>query len=452
MMMIPFKYNIHCVGINDVDVHQDQSYYSDSIPKECWSIFLPIPGIVHPLKIRFPSGKLPVCRKCKAQYKTRKYCRDHPRNHDSMPWSPTFISLTFDNSCFVFEGQGDLQLKSGIFTTKIIEESEALHTKYKIKKHSFSLLNKKEENCAIATATSTKQEQPLPMCFSCKQKRYTGAYCRGKPHQFLPWSTLYFQVSCEVSSNTSLDNDKAQQNIPTIFDCVDRRSRTLFIQVYSDTDECKAEWVEENDEETEKRPLNVSNRKRSRTTNNNGEVQITNTDNHLDLITREEECQKKTKHQHNVSALSYHHTMPQLPHVYTHESQTMQFPPYPNSVYWNQQPHFYPYSTINTTYPYENHNYRVPETSYQSEAHHISNFQPQYPPQPSVQPHVSFQPSAPPHAFSPIRTSKTNTRCYFDNTFSHSVIEEKDKNHEQNKDNGKEETDSFGFFEHGLEE
>lgn len=226
--IIPFTYKPNLLsGLLNIDssciknIEQDQN---------TWHTFLPIPGVPHPLKICFPKAKLPVCTKCKGQFKTRKYCREDPHKHSSLPWCASFICLTFDDSCFEYyenenenesndEGpptQRKLKLKSGNtirFTTKRANEWRP----YKIKENSKTMTIMKENECSSSRKNASIHA--LPMCFDCKKKRYTGTYCRGKrtPHFYLPWSTLYVDVYC-VDNTEEGETKKKVKSDPDMAD------------------------------------------------------------------------------------------------------------------------------------------------------------------------------------------------------------------------------------------
>lgn len=219
-------------------------------------LLLPIPGIVHPLKICFPKGKLPVCTKCKYYYKTRKHCRP---NHKSLPWRTIYLCLTFDKSCFLEDEGGLLQLKSGENMNFAVQNVEPHNTRgYKIKEHSLSLLRRKKDKQKAADHENngiTKEDRSgneddssaeknvekflLPTCMHCKKKRYSGTYCRGEPnsHRHLPWNTHYFEVSCNTVEDQNIHGFKKNSGEDTtsgIFENIDHESRTLFVQVSAD--------------------------------------------------------------------------------------------------------------------------------------------------------------------------------------------------------------------------
>lgn len=234
------------------------------IEKETTEFHVNIPGILQPIMICFPASKLPVCTKCKGQYKSRTYCR--PTHPNTLPWSIVYVCLTFDDSCF--DSKTSLFKRNGTFHTKIMEvnESKGKNKKhsnnwipYKIQKDSlFSPLNTEEEKnltgtSAVSARNSNKEQKVnkhVPMCVDCKRKKYTTGFCRGKnnPHEYLPWSTVYSTVSCihddphgqekeSISPETATSTSREKE--ANIFDDIGPHSKAVFLQISAT--ECRVE-------------------------------------------------------------------------------------------------------------------------------------------------------------------------------------------------------------------
>lgn len=212
-----------------------------------WFTYLILPGITHPLRIRFPRGKLPVCVKCKGQFKTRKYCREPPRNHRSLPWCTTYICITFNESCF----DKDDKLKSQPFITKLLEHTKDSPSATPWRPYKFTekrdIITVKKSNKSPNNSTEESLLKSLPMCADCKQKRYTGTFCRGKntPHRYLPWNTIYVDADiwregdepatdkadeAVLEKMRKIDESYEQKPIRNPFAQV-HASRTLFVQI-----------------------------------------------------------------------------------------------------------------------------------------------------------------------------------------------------------------------------
>lgn len=126
-----------------------------------------LPGFTNPVSLPFPEKCLPVCIRCKKNYKTRELCRVRD-GHTDRPWSLTYVCVTLDESCI------DAQ------TGRIIDGPfEAMS------------LDFHQPVCEKEKVPST-----TPICASCKEKNYTRAYCREKQlHNQLPWSTVYCRLT-----------------------------------------------------------------------------------------------------------------------------------------------------------------------------------------------------------------------------------------------------------------
>lgn len=131
------------------------------------TLYLDIPGFTSNLHVRFPDCRLPVCGRCKKNYKTRDMCRTQGE-HTDLPWSPVFICITLDHTCT----DADNKLKKGPFTTRNMEWMP------------YCFKNEVSAETLI--------------CAACKTKNYTRKQCRVKSrHRFLPWSTVYVMLSCD---------------------------------------------------------------------------------------------------------------------------------------------------------------------------------------------------------------------------------------------------------------
>lgn len=127
------------------------------------------PGFKYALDIPFPGRVLPVCARCKKNYKTREHCRTKEQHH-TLPWTDTYICLTFDSSCF--GPDGGLRLEEGPFTAHGVQSQPYIYPE------------------------EIDLDPKTPSCAQCKDKNYTRTYCRtNKKHRTLPWSTVYAVLS-----------------------------------------------------------------------------------------------------------------------------------------------------------------------------------------------------------------------------------------------------------------
>lgn len=127
------------------------------------------PGFKYALDIPFPGRVLPVCARCKKNYKTREHCRTKEQHH-TLPWTDTYICLTFDSSCF--GPDGSLRMEEGPFTAHGVTSQPYIYPE------------------------EMELDPKTPSCAQCKDKNYTRTYCRtNKKHRTLPWSTVYAVLS-----------------------------------------------------------------------------------------------------------------------------------------------------------------------------------------------------------------------------------------------------------------
>lgn len=62
-------------------------------------------GFNQAVNVKFPDGRLAVCKKCKKNFKTKESCRVRS-GHTSVPWTTAYICVTLDQSCI--DQNGDL--------------------------------------------------------------------------------------------------------------------------------------------------------------------------------------------------------------------------------------------------------------------------------------------------------------------------------------------------------
>lgn len=141
-------------------------------PKKPSHLLFTPPGFTHHVFVPFPGRVLPVCARCKKNYKTREHCRNKEA-HSGMPWVDTFMCIALDDTCVTADGK----LKAGEF---VCNPSTNNAFQYEIGKE---LLPK------------------TPSCAQCKDKNYTRTYCRiNKKHRTLPWSTVYVTLTHSATS------------------------------------------------------------------------------------------------------------------------------------------------------------------------------------------------------------------------------------------------------------
>jgi len=199
--------------------------YSGQQVAQCMT--LKVPGLDKKFDIQFPKGRLPVCDKCKKNYKTRELCRSRDR-HKDLPWAKTFICITIDQSCTDN-------------TNKFVNEPFVARP---LDKQPF--------------AYKSDLDTTLPICATCKEKNYTRTYCRSKmKHRYLPWNTVYAALSADPNGKFNNGGGRTSQGASTEYpdkkgvaqsledgDDINQidKSRTFLVSVSSKS--CKINWLD----------------------------------------------------------------------------------------------------------------------------------------------------------------------------------------------------------------
>ena len=150
---------------------------------------------------------LPVCAKCKRNYKTRDNCRIK-FGHNDVPWTNSYICITIDESCIGEDEKYivDDKLHAVVLSPPPDDEKTTTSTKYEV------------QTCLDVTA---------PVCTSCKQSKRTKEYCRTTfRHKELPWNTLivilklqqnmtgHWSDDMHVSTTAKVVKETKQQQCP----------------------------------------------------------------------------------------------------------------------------------------------------------------------------------------------------------------------------------------------
>lgn len=148
---------------------------------------------------------LPVCTKCKKNYKTRDICR-MKLEHTDVPWTNSYICITLHESCVGVDGQyvvaanNDDKESGGIYTVVVSPEHNDSVQQQKQppfqqqqpqQQQQQSQKKKKRQQYQVQTHFDSK----TPVCSACKLSKRTMTYCRKKMHhKDLPWNTLYVML------------------------------------------------------------------------------------------------------------------------------------------------------------------------------------------------------------------------------------------------------------------
>lgn len=129
------------------------------------------PGFKQSLSVKFPDGRLPVCDKCKKNYKTRDSCRVRS-GHTSAPWTTAYICITLDESCITPDG-------------KYVQD-----VPFKVRMGGWAPYKLKNDF-----------DLRTPVCSACKKTNRTRSFCRDRhKHRQLPWCTVFVVLYAEGSA------------------------------------------------------------------------------------------------------------------------------------------------------------------------------------------------------------------------------------------------------------
>ena len=127
-------------------------------------------GMPRPYDVPFPERRLPVCDKCKKNYKSRDLCRTRD-GHKTLPWTTTYVVVTIDKSLLVEDDDGKLTY-ADVPAIGLLMDTPLM--------------------CLGPSDGSMDSE---PICKVCREKNYTREYCRGTcKHTTPPWSTTYVKL------------------------------------------------------------------------------------------------------------------------------------------------------------------------------------------------------------------------------------------------------------------
>jgi len=139
------------------------------------------PGMPRAFDVPFPERRLPVCDRCKKNFKSRDLCRKRD-GHKALPWQTTYIAVTIT----------DLALEKG-------ENGSLTYADIPV----VAELQETPLMCLGPADGSMKME---PICKVCREKNYTRDYCRNTcKHTTPPWSTTYVKL---VVEKTPKDDNK----------------------------------------------------------------------------------------------------------------------------------------------------------------------------------------------------------------------------------------------------
>ena len=129
------------------------------------------PGMPRAFDVPFPERRLPVCNRCKKNFKSRDLCRNRD-GHKSLPWQNTYVAVTIADVCLIQGEDGSLSYNPDVPVVAELQGTPLL--------------------CLGPADGSMRLE---PICKVCREKNYTRDYCRNTcKHTTPPWSTTYVKL------------------------------------------------------------------------------------------------------------------------------------------------------------------------------------------------------------------------------------------------------------------
>lgn len=128
------------------------------------------PGMPRAFDVPYPERKLPVCVRCKKNYRSRELCRQRDQ-HKALPWQTTYVVVTLTDEVLVKGEDGTLTCADIPVVAEIQEMPELCR----------------------GPAGGFMQKEPI--CKVCKEKNYTRDYCRNtSSHTTPPYQAIYVKL------------------------------------------------------------------------------------------------------------------------------------------------------------------------------------------------------------------------------------------------------------------
>mmetsp|Transcript_43303 Transcript_43303/g.79258 ORF Transcript_43303/g.79258 Transcript_43303/m.79258 type:complete len:434 (+) Transcript_43303:90-1391(+) len=177
-----------------------------------------------PITVHFPPQRLPVCEKCKRNYKARDICRVK-WGHAGLPWTTAYVCITIDESCIGADGK---YIAGQILTAMTVTVQQQQPCPYFVKKQFMDF--------------------KMPCCANCKKANRTRNFCREvHGHRDLPWTTVYVVLSATEKGGELRDDSGGEKEKETGSDDGDdihniAPSRTFLSMV--STKQNSIQWLE----------------------------------------------------------------------------------------------------------------------------------------------------------------------------------------------------------------
>mmetsp|Transcript_31069 Transcript_31069/g.66143 ORF Transcript_31069/g.66143 Transcript_31069/m.66143 type:complete len:446 (+) Transcript_31069:174-1511(+) len=182
--------------------HQYQMMAAAPTPKKRTSQVCTVwpPGMPRAFDVPFPEKRLPVCDRCKKNYRSRELCRQRD-GHKALPWQITYVVITLTDEVLVKGEDGALALAD----VPVIAELQDM-----------------PELCRGPADGSMRTE---PICPVCKEKNYTRDHCRNTlKHSTPPYQSIYVKLVVKTEDEED-DLGPAKKKKKKLEDNVDGKPR-----------------------------------------------------------------------------------------------------------------------------------------------------------------------------------------------------------------------------------
>mmetsp|Transcript_3175 Transcript_3175/g.6076 ORF Transcript_3175/g.6076 Transcript_3175/m.6076 type:complete len:370 (-) Transcript_3175:191-1300(-) len=147
-------------------------------------------GMPQPFDVPFPEKRLPVCDRCKKNYRSRELCRQRD-GHKALPWQMTYVVVTLTDEVLIKGEDGALILAD----VPVVAELQDM-----------------PELCRGPADGSMKME---PICPVCKEKNYTRDHCRNTlKHSTPPYQSIYVKLVLKQEDDNNLRPSKKKKRKP----------------------------------------------------------------------------------------------------------------------------------------------------------------------------------------------------------------------------------------------
>lgn len=120
------------------------------------------PGMPRSFEVPFPERKLPVCDRCKKNYRSRELCRQRD-GHKALPWQSTYVVVTLSDDVLEKGSDGETLQYADIPVAAELQQIP--------------------EMCRGPADGIMARE---PICKVCKERNYTRDHCRNTLHHTTP--------------------------------------------------------------------------------------------------------------------------------------------------------------------------------------------------------------------------------------------------------------------------